>query len=223
MQRAAFSRHLLCVDCHVVRTQPQVPTGTQPRIRAPASSHFCCNCNMSLFAFRKGSEPAREGKALALTSAPGAGVTMELPQQPSQWLWFGRLAKALLNVHRIFICRLRFGLGCFFFSVQFDICIVAILRETLSPHHKQALGTGSPGCQRYFHSFLAFVLVLQPRLCSPSAGTCSPIGGKLLNTKMNKKETTNRKRKKKTFSAESTGVVFPLQALMVSVSNLCKV
>lgn len=143
---------------------------------------------------RLGASPGRQSTSPDI--CPSARVTVQLPQQPSQWLWFGRLAKALLNVHRIFICRLRFGLGCFFFSVQFDICIVAILRETLSPHHKQALGTGSPGCQRYFHSFLAFVLVLQPRLCSPSAGTCSPIGGKLLNTKMNKKETTNRKKKK---------------------------
>lgn len=113
-----------------------------------------------------------ESKALATAFAPCCFLT----SQRSQWLWFGHLAKATLNFHRIFICRLRFGLGYFFFSVQFDACIVVILQETLSPHHKQALGNGSFGCQRYFHSFLAFVLAFQPRLCSLPSCAHSPIG-----------------------------------------------
>ena len=145
------------------------------------------------------------------------GVTVLFPQQPSQWLWFRWCAKVLLHFQCIFICRLKFGLGYFFFSEQLDACIVSVLQETLSLHLQQALGKRPNGCQWYFHSFLAFVI--QPGPCSLSAGTHSPTGEgntepqgwNLSALKKLGKHTNN------IYQSSST-----LQTLMVAVSSLCK-
>lgn len=79
------------------------------------------------------------------------------------------------------------------------------------------LEKGPSGCQRYFHSFLAFVI--QPGPCSLSAGTHSPTGEgntepqgwNLSALKKLGKHTNN------IYQSSST-----LQTLMVAVSSLCK-